>query len=49
MWGDENSVGGLVGLNGYKGSITDSFSAGAVCGSEYVGGLVGKKYAYYYE
>ena len=39
--GSNGKVGGLVGLNGYTGSILSSFAAAEVSGSEAVGGLVG--------
>ncbi|WP_182914236.1 OmpL47-type beta-barrel domain-containing protein [Paenibacillus sp. 1011MAR3C5] len=39
---DSGIVGGLVGYNGIGGTITNSHAAGAVSGTTYVGGLVGR-------
>ncbi|MCA1903194.1 MAG: PASTA domain-containing protein, partial [Candidatus Hydrogenedens sp.] len=39
------SVGGLVGINDYSGTITQSYSTGGVSGSRYIGGLVGRNYS----
>ena len=35
-------IGGLIGLNGIAGQVTDSFFRGTVVGSQYVGGLAGE-------
>ena len=37
----ENNVGGLVGYNGWEGSITTSYNTGDIYGNDLVGGLVG--------
>jgi hypothetical protein len=37
-----NETGGLVGDNGYYGTVTDSYSTGNVTGDVNVGGLVGR-------
>jgi hypothetical protein len=39
--GSFDSVGGLIGLNDYSGTITSCYATGAVSGNDSVGGLVG--------